>query len=48
MNDEYPKPLLPLSREQEEKVAQLTEEELKLIDQGLLSNASAQWSRMEK
>ena len=48
MSDEYLKPLPPLSKEQEAKEALLTDEELKIIDQGLLSNTSTQWRKVAR
>ena len=48
MSDKHPIPLPPLSKEQEAKVALLTDEELKIIDQGLLSNASTQWRKVAR
>ena len=48
MSDNYLKPLPPLSKEQEAKVALLTDEELKIIDQVLLSNASTQWRKVAR
>ena len=48
MSDKHLKPIPPLSKEQEAKVALLTDEELKIIDQGLLSNASTQWRKVAR
>ena len=48
MSDDYLKPLPPLSKEQEAKIALLTDEELKIIDQRLLSNTSAQWRKVAR
>ena len=48
MTESYPRPLPPLNEEQEAKVALLTDEDLKMIDQGLLSNASKKWRKVAR
>ena len=48
MPEKRQKPLPPLSKEQEERVAQLTDAELQIIDQGLLSNTSTNWRKVAR
>ena len=46
MDKEIPIPNLPLTPEEQAKVAQLTENELKAIDEALLSNAHQRWRKV--
>ncbi len=48
MTQEIPKPDPPLTPEQHAKVAQLTETEIRAIDEALLSNASHQWRKVAR
>jgi hypothetical protein len=48
MTDKHPEPLPPLTKEQEARVALLTDAELQIIDQGLLSNASTHWRKVAR
>jgi len=41
-------PLPALTKEQKAREAQLTEEELRIIDQGLLSNACTRWRKVAR
>jgi hypothetical protein len=46
MNDEIPRPDPPLTPEQRDNAAQLSETEIVAIDEALLSNASHEWRKV--
>ena len=46
MQEETPIPDPPLSPEEEAKVAQLTEKEIKAIDEALMSNVQPRWRKV--
>ena len=48
MIEEIPKPDPPLTPEQQVKVAQLSEAEIRSIDEALLSNACHQWRKVAR
>lgn len=48
MREKRQEPLPPLTKEQEARVAQLTDAELQTIDQGLLSNALMRWRKVAR
>ncbi len=48
MTEKRQLPLPPLSDEQKARVAQLTDEEFDIIDQGLLSNACERWRKVAR
>ena len=48
MSEKRQEPLPPLRAEQEERIAQLTDEELQVIDRGLLSNTCTRWRKVAR
>lgn len=48
MTNEIPIPDPPLTEEQQARVEQLSEAEIQLIDQALLSNASLHWRKVAR
>jgi hypothetical protein len=48
MSEKHQEPLPPLTKVQEARVAQLTDAELQIIDQGLLSNTSIHWRKVAR
>jgi hypothetical protein len=46
VSEEIPKPDPPLTPEEQAKVAQLSEAEIRAIDEALLSNASHRWRKV--